>query len=366
MTFATATSVKLVTFITPSTTFLQTLNRESKRAERSGRPFILALINGDCLHGAGGPKLARGIATAITSCTRETDSLGWYEQDLTLGILLTEIGNADNAKVELLVQKISSAIQQAVTPEEFCRLRLAIRTLPPSSKDDSHEDRCEEVIYRDLYQEPSTRRHANELKRVIDIFGSCLFLLLLLPVFAAIALLIKVTSSGSVLFCQKRVGRYGKSFDFYKFRTMQVDNDQAIHREYVTKLINGAAQVQQPNGMYKLAADPRVTPLGRILRKTSLDELPQFINVLVGDMSLVGPRPPLPYEFDCYRAWHKRRVMEIKPGLTGLWQVYGRSRTTFDEMVRMDLRYARTQSLWLDLKIIFQTPAAMFMGRGAC
>jgi lipopolysaccharide/colanic/teichoic acid biosynthesis glycosyltransferase len=326
---------------------------------------MLALINGDCLHGGDGPRLAQGIATAISSCTRETDSLGWYEQDLTLGVLLTEIDHLDNAKIEFLVQKISSAIQKTVTPEEFCRLRLTIRVLPQSSKNGIHEGRREEVIYRDLYQKPSSSRHTDALKRVTDICGSCLFLLLLLPVFVAIALLIKVTSSGPVVFCQKRVGRHGKLFEFYKFRTMHADSDPAIHREYVTKLINGAGQVQQSNGMYKLVADPRVTPLGRILRKTSLDELPQFVNVLLGDMSLVGPRPSLPYEFDCYRAWHKRRVMEIKPGLTGLWQVHGRSRTTFDEMVRMDLRYARTQSLWLDLKLILQTPAAMFMGRGA-
>ena len=154
-------------------------------------------------------------------------------------------------------------------------------------------------------------------------------------------------------------------FNFYKFRSMYADNDPGVHRDYVTKLIEGAKHVQQPNGMYKLVSDPRVTPLGRLLRKTSLDELPQFINVLVGDMSLVGPRPPLPYEFERYRTWHRRRVLEIKPGLTGLWQVKGRSRTTFDEMVRMDLHYARTQSLWLDLKIILQTPVAMFSGNGA-
>jgi lipopolysaccharide/colanic/teichoic acid biosynthesis glycosyltransferase len=112
--------------------------------------------------------------------------------------------------------------------------------------------------------------------------------------------------------------------------------------------------------------DPRVTALGRFLRKTSLDELPQFLNVLMNDMSLVGPRPPVPYEYERYQAWHRRRILEIKPGITGLWQVKGRSRTTFDEMVRMDISYARMRCLWLDLKILLQTPAAMFSGRGAC
>ena len=146
---------------------------------------------------------------------------------------------------------------------------------------------------------------------------------------------------------------------------MQVNNDAGVHREYVTKLIEGAAHVQQSNGMYKLVNDPRVTRVGMVLRKYSLDELPQFFNVLRGDMSLVGPRPPLPYELERYRTWHRRRVLEIKPGLTGLWQVKGRSRTTFDEMVRMDLHYARSRSLWMDLKIILQTPTAMFTGTGA-
>jgi lipopolysaccharide/colanic/teichoic acid biosynthesis glycosyltransferase len=187
-----------------------------------------------------------------------------------------------------------------------------------------------------------------------------------LPVFAVIALLVKMTSKGPVLFCQKRIGQYGKEFTFFKFRTMYADNDPRIHQEYIAKLIAGDGDLGQGKGIYKLINDPRVTPLGRFLRKSSLDELPQFVNVVKNDMSLVGPRPPLPYEFERYQIWHKRRVLELKPGLTGLWQVEGRSRTTFDEMVRMDIKYANTRSVWVDLKIILQTPAAMFSGRGGC
>ena len=119
-------------------------------------------------------------------------------------------------------------------------------------------------------------------------------------------------------------------------------------------------------GVFKITNDPRVTRVGRVLRKTSLDELPQFINVLLGSMSLVGPRPPIPYEVEQYKPWHCRRVVDAKPGITGLWQVTGRSRTTFDEMVRLDLRYARTRSLWIDIKILLQTPAAVIAGKGAC
>ena len=129
-----------------------------------------------------------------------------------------------------------------------------------------------------------------------------------------------------------------------------------------------AGNVQKPcgaNGVYKLVNDPRVTPFGRFLRRSSLDELPQLINVLRGEMSLVGPRPPIPYEFREYRTWHKRRLLAVQPGITGSWQVAGRSRTTFDEMVRMDIQYATSWSLWLDLKILFRTPRAVLSGEGA-
>src|SRR5262249_51200385 len=136
-----------------------------------------------------------------------------------------------------------------------------------------------------------------------------------------------------------------------------------IHREYIRNLIDKNASHSE--GTYKIKNDPRVTPLGRFLRKSSLDELPQFINVLRGEMSLVGPRPPIRYEFESYSLWHRRRIVEAKPGITGDWQVHGRSRTTFDEMVRMDLRYIRNQSIWLDLRILFKTPFAVFRGDGA-
>jgi lipopolysaccharide/colanic/teichoic acid biosynthesis glycosyltransferase len=154
---------------------------------------------------------------------------------------------------------------------------------------------------------------------------------------------------------------------------MYVDSDQTKHKEYVTKFItesrnggtNGNGSSLAQNGVYKLTNDSRVTPVGGFLRKTSLDELPQFFNVLIGDMSLVGPRPPIPYECEKYDLWHKRRILEVKPGITGLWQVKGRSSTTFDEMVRLDLNYVRHWSLLLDLKILVQTPFAVLKGKGA-
>jgi lipopolysaccharide/colanic/teichoic acid biosynthesis glycosyltransferase len=150
---------------------------------------------------------------------------------------------------------------------------------------------------------------------------------------------------------------------------MQVNNDPGLHREYVRKLIAGRAEPAPSNsnghGVYKIQSDPRVTRVGALLRRTSLDELPQLINVLRGEMSLVGPRPPIKYEVDHYDIWHRSRLLEAKPGITGLWQVNGRSRVKFDDMVRLDIRYARTWSIWLDIKILLQTPHAVLLGEGA-
>jgi lipopolysaccharide/colanic/teichoic acid biosynthesis glycosyltransferase len=180
---------------------------------------------------------------------------------------------------------------------------------------------------------------------------------------------IKATSEGPVLFRQRRVGQYGQHFTFLKFRSMHANNDHSVHKEFITQFITSRAQGERSptNGdkIYKLPNDKRVTRVGRFLRKTSLDELPQFFNVLIGDMSLVGPRPPIPYELAAYQTWHRRRVLEVKPGITGLWQVTGRSRVKFDEMVRLDLRYATSWSPWLDLKILLRTPLAVVKGTGA-
>ena len=203
------------------------------------------------------------------------------------------------------------------------------------------------------------------LKRVLDIAGSAALMLMLLPVYMVVAALVKLTSDGPVFFRQDRVGRMGQPFRMLKFRTMKVNSDSAIHQKYVSDFISSSDRLDK-SGVFKIVNDPRVTPVGHILRKTSLDELPQFWNVLRGDMSLVGPRPPLAYEVQQYKPWHYRRVLEAKPGITGLWQVTGRSRTTFDDMVRLDLRYARTCSVWTDVKILLATPRAVISGKGAC
>jgi lipopolysaccharide/colanic/teichoic acid biosynthesis glycosyltransferase len=161
------------------------------------------------------------------------------------------------------------------------------------------------------------------------------------------------------------VGKGGTAFTFYKFRSMFCNADDRIHRDYVTSLIrNGGQRVddkgEEKSTWTKLRYDPRVTPVGAVIRKTKLDELPQLFNVLKGDLSLVGPRPPLPYEVENYEAWHLRRILSVKPGITGIWQTEGRDDTTFDDMVRMDLRYIRTWSVLLDLKILIKTAIVVF------
>jgi exopolysaccharide biosynthesis polyprenyl glycosylphosphotransferase len=207
---------------------------------------------------------------------------------------------------------------------------------------------------------------ARFLKRSMDIAGSVCALLVSAPLLAAIAIIIKLTSAGPILFRQERVGLSGRRFVMLKFRSMFPSSDSAIHEEYMDRLIAGTASPQGEGDAkaYKLSNDPRITPFGRLLRRTSLDELPQLFNVLTGAMSLVGPRPPLPYEVGRYASWQMERLA-VKPGITGLWQVSGRNRLSFDDMVQLDIRYIRSWSLWLDVKILFRTPLAMAAGQGA-
>src|SRR5260370_42626653 len=189
------------------------------------------------------------------------------------------------------------------------------------------------------------------------------------PIFGILALLIKLTSKGPVFFRQQRLGQFQVPFEFLKFRSMYVTTNPEIHKEYVHRFIAGYAEPNASRGtrkgVYKLTNDPRVTWIGKFMRRTSLDEIPQFWNVLMGQMSLVGPRPPIGYEIEAYDVWHRRRLLEAKPGITGLWQVHGRSRTTFHDMWRLSLRYSRTCSPISDLKILLQTPRAVFSGDGA-
>src|SRR5437870_11895416 len=217
-----------------------------------------------------------------------------------------------------------------------------------------------------LFRSPLSRG-ARTVKRASDLLIATLALTLLSPLWLLIALLIKLDSRGPVFYKQERVGMDGRIFVFYKFRSMQVGSDDTPHREYQRAYINGRPDSNLGDNerpVFKLRTDDRITRVGSLVRKTSLDELPQLFNVVRGDMSIVGPRPPIPYEVENYQLWHRKRL-DMKPGITGLWQVSGRNRLPFDEMVRMDLYYIENWSLLVDLKIILQTLPVMWRGEDA-
>jgi lipopolysaccharide/colanic/teichoic acid biosynthesis glycosyltransferase len=257
-------------------------------------------------------------------------------------------------------------LRDELTTEQFSQISLSFHFFPDQWDHENTGRPSNPTLYPDLFSSNHEKRSLLIVKRAMDIAGSVLMLVFCAPLLLLIAAMVKATSKGPVLFRQHRVGQYGRRFTFLKFRSMRVDNDPSVHREYVTKLIAGEADRVKAGapgtGVYKLANDNRITGIGMFLRKTSLDELPQFVNVLKGDMSLVGPRPPIPYELAAYQTWHRRRVLEVKPGITGLWQVTGRSQVKFDDMVRLDLRYATSWSPWLDLKILLRTPGAVIKG----
>ena|SRR5579884_2764242 len=338
--------------------FLQKLAHEWRRAERSRRPLLLVLF--EQRNGTTSGEL-EAVPEILAPATRETDIWGWFEQKTVLGAIFGELGTAPVEEARrVILAKLRAQLQQS----RIQNVSLTAYVLPAEFASGSGEsaDDISDIL---CSLEAREKRLQQVLKRVADIAGSALLLLLLSPLFLLIAIAVKCTSRGPAFFRQTRVGRHGKHFTFLKFRSMKAGNDPSIHEAYCRSLIEGRAEQQKDkngNKVFKITGDPRITPIGKILRKTSLDELPQLWNVLCGEMSLVGPRPPIPYEVSCYDYWHKRRVLEVKPGMTGLWQVRGRNRTTFDEMVRLDLRYARKWSLWLDFKILLETPFAVLKG----
>jgi len=380
--------------------FLQRLREERSRSDRSGRPFALLLISVEQAQRTG---VEVGfLVQALRSFSRSTrlsDLPGWYSQ-VELGLLLPETSEQEAQKVLERLRGFLGGMERCslgvmASKQEAFRILEYPRTLTQNILGNGSE-RDSLSMQPDSQGNPQGRgfgecaaewnflsctspcegrlrsgawaRLDRAARRCLDLVAGSAGLVLLAPLMLAIAAGIKFTSPGPVFFRQKRMGQNGHLFTFLKFRTMYHNCDQSLHREYVTRLIENRAETHEIGGksFFKLAHDPRVTPLGRILRITSLDELPQLFNVLKGEMSLVGPRPPIPYEVERYKSWQLRRLLEAKPGITGLWQVCGRATTTFDEQVRLDLRYVENQSLWLDLLIILKTFKAVFTTRGAC
>ena len=351
--------------------FNEMLCMERKRTERSKKPFLLMLLDIEkILPNDRKNEIVRKILPILFSSTRETDIKGWFKNNHIIGAIFTEINGTDKNSIK---QKVINNLCSILDVEQVNKIEITCYLFPEEWDKQKPGSLPDLNFYQDLLKRNSSKKNSLLMKRVMDILGSVMALIILSPFFIVIPFLIKLSSKGPILFKQERIGHFGKKFTFLKFRSMYIDNDQKIHQEYIKKLITEQKNYVNENGdgnnsrkcVYKINDDPRVTPIGRFLRKTSLDEFPQFINVLKGEMSLAGPRPPIPYELENYDIWHRRRLLEAKPGITGLWQVKGRSRTTFDEMVRLDLQYVRDWSLWLDIKILSQTPWVVLNGKGA-
>ena len=354
--------------------FHKMLSLERKRTARSQNPFMLLLIKfNNLLPAIENKRILKKVSTVLASTPRDTDIKGWYSYCDTIGVIFTDI-TVDGQ--EIIKRKIHTDLNYELGPELIGKIEISFHLFPEEDNQNQKPDKSEFDLnlYSDLsrHNPSSPTLTASKLslflKRTMDIVGSVFGIALFSPFFLLIPILIKLTSKGPVFFRQERMGQLGGKFSFLKFRSMYINSGEQAHKKYIEEYIRNEKCADEgkngDKGVYKLKNDTRITPLGNFLRKTSLDELPQFFNVLMGQMSIVGPRPPIPYELAHYDIWHRRRVLEIKPGITGMWQIRGRSSTTFDEMVRMDIQYIKEWTLLLDLKIIAITPWVLLTGKG--
>ena len=346
--------------------FRYLLERERARAERTGQEFSLVVFDAS-RHNGTAVTCLEDLARSLAARVRTSDEVGWFT-DKSIGVVLPAT-SAEGAWI--FVDDVARRTESSGPCLDRTVYTYPTKWIGPGdeSGDDAQprpprsgsEDKVSPMMHdggRSI--EPLERILSPRIpawKRALDVVGSLAALILLSPVFLSIAAFVKLVSPGPVFYKQKRVGYLGKTFTFWKFRTMHVDNDATGHQNYLSTLIHGDAP------MTKLDADrdPRIIRCGRFLRQSCLDELPQLVNVLKGDMSLVGPRPCLPYEAEEYLAWHARRFDSV-PGMTGLWQVNGKNKLTFKEMIRFDIQYARTVSFRLDVTILLKTvPAVLKM-----
>ncbi len=325
--------------------FLQAVRRERVRCDRNGDVFSVMAWSCGMPHSR-----FESLALAVASRVRACDQVGVLDGD-QIAILLPA---TDKGGAERLLANIRPVIESVVVPEA-----LRVSTYPANGSPSPGALQSGTYGLLDEALAPMCAVRVPPWKRVLDIVGAVAGLILFFPLFLLLPPYIKLVSPGPVFFKQQRVGYRGRLFTFLKFRTMKVNNDDTDHRQLLSTLI----KTERP--MTKLDAnprrrDPRVFPGGNLLRKLSLDEVPQFINVLRGEMSLVGPRPCIPYEAAEYARWHTQRF-DVMPGLTGLWQVSGKNSLSFADMVRLDNTYARTMSFWLDVKILLLTFPALFL-----
>lgn len=376
------------------------LELEMLRSDRMSSPLTLLLFD---VHEPDKNARVHNLAlerlgTIVCQATRKTDSKGWLRDASGLKVALI-LFHTIPQRTDRIIQMIKENFRQAMTelnqPEaQAVEISCEIYAYPTPqdgngqgrqqepSDDEASDETGPGILAHEGPEDGRTRNPQGGLrmagfpsvqqflgsplpfwKRTLDISVSSIGLLLVAPIFPLIALAIKLSSPGPVFFKQPRVGYLGRIFLCWKFRSMKVNADPTMHRQYLVQIIERSADGQtgdQEKPMQKLdATDNQITSIGRFLRVSCLDELPQLINVLRGEMSLVGPRPCLPYEAEKYQLWHNRRL-DVAPGITGLWQVMGKNKTTFRQMIRFDIIYARQRSLWLDLKILFMTIPAVF------
>jgi len=296
---------------------------------------------------------SRTLSQALAGRLRAVDVVGWYDGS-RLGVILPYCDSRTALRLATdICHLVRDSISSIYTVQEYsCRL-------DPRPQCDACRG-CAANKARLSQIEQQGQSALPLWKRTLDILGSAAGLILLSPLFVLAGLFIKCVSRGPIFFRQERIGCMGRTFRLWKFRTYEHKADTSQHEKYVKSLIEAARQSKggQQASMRKLDRAPGIIPFGNLLRKTCIDEFPQLINVLVGQMSLVGPRPPIRYEVEQYDAWHKGRLYAV-PGMTGLWQVSGKNRLSFNEMVRLDIQYLRSASLWLDLKILLKTPIAI-------
>ncbi len=343
--------------------FKSLIRRERCKADRFNQYFSLATVEFDSLvHGV---EVKQELLKSFLTHCREYDEFGWIDIR-TIGIMLYS-STHDEAQIFInriqLIKDLHLPHSIFTFPDNWIERNTHIeaQSFPhPTDEEKTPQQNTSEAETEQsasfAVNEEVLRLEATPLplwKRSLDIASAATLLLVLTPLMALIAATIKLVSKGPIFYSQKRIGYNGREFDFYKFRTMKINNDCGQHKALTSNMVHKEVP------MTKLYNDPRIILFGKLIRNTSLDELPQLFNVLKGDMSLVGPRPCLPYEAKLFKRWQKQRFYSI-PGLTGLWQVSGKNRLTFNQMVRLDISYYQHLSIFQDLKIFIKTPLAIF------
>ena len=370
--FSNQESAKSENGILSEKAFHRILERERARSDRYGAMFSLLVF--ETANSNGQKRQALVPVDILLKRIRPTDEVGWFRK-ARLGVILpsTPYKGASKLADDICLQ-IRARKQKPPTYEIFAYPTDRLDKVDKVRRNDFIEkDECIFDGFDETQDQVANVGDCEQLavgskflfghklpfwKRAIDILGSLFGLLILFPLFLILSVCIKIVSPGPVFFSQKRVGYQGRAFTMYKFRTMKVNADTVLHENHVTDLIQNGKPLKKMDGQ-----DPRIFPLGKFLRLTGLDELPQLINVLRGEMSLIGPRPELPCSLQYCEPWQTRRF-DAKPGLSGLWQVSGKTRTTFTEMMRLDISYVKKRSFWLDMEILLKTlPTIIYEAR---